>query len=323
LTKYVYNIAVLILNDMTKKEFLITYGLTNDQFSGKTEIGGYLYLRSLTSIPEGFNPTVGGSLDLSSLTSIPEGFNPTVGGSLYLRSLTSIPEGFNPTVGGSLDLRSLTSIPEGFNPTVGGYLDLSSLTSIPEGFNPTVGGSLDLRSLTSIPEGFNPTVGGSLYLANSNKYIGSGVNKNFFWRGKKTYAKIDGIFCEILSEKTKVVNGVNSIVYSAKSLNSDKVFYIANIDTTYSHGDTIKQAFNDLNFKIKAEKLKKEPIYMDTILSVQHFRLITGACQMGCDNWLKENNIKANKMKVSKLLPLLEKTNAYGYETLKKLVQNG
>ena len=74
--------------------------------------GGYLDLRSLTSIPEGFNPTVGGSLDLSRLTSIPEGFNPTVGGYLYLSSLTSIPEGFNPTVGGSLDLRSLTSIPE-------------------------------------------------------------------------------------------------------------------------------------------------------------------------------------------------------------------
>jgi len=43
---------------------------------------------------------------LSSLTSIPEGFNPTVGGDLYLRSLTSIPEGFNPTVGGYLDLGS-------------------------------------------------------------------------------------------------------------------------------------------------------------------------------------------------------------------------
>ena len=63
-----------------------------------------MYLRSLTSIPEGFNPTVGGDLDLRSLTSIPEGFNPTVGGNLYLGGLTSIPEGFNPTVGGDLDL---------------------------------------------------------------------------------------------------------------------------------------------------------------------------------------------------------------------------
>ena len=99
---------------MNKKEFYQKQNLTEAQFDGTEEIGGYLYLSSLTSIPEGFNPTVGGSLYLSSLTSIPEGFNPTVGGSLDLRSLTSIPEGFNPTVGGYLDLRSLTSIPEGF-----------------------------------------------------------------------------------------------------------------------------------------------------------------------------------------------------------------
>ena len=79
---------------MNKKEFYQKQNLTEAQFDGTEEIGGYLYLRSLTSIPEGFNPTVGGSLYLSSLTSIPEGFNPTVGGYLDLRSLTSIPEGF-------------------------------------------------------------------------------------------------------------------------------------------------------------------------------------------------------------------------------------
>ena len=94
---------------MSKKEFCKKHGLSEAQFTGEDRIGGSLDLRSLTSIPEGFNPTVGGSLDLTSLTSIPEGFNPTVGGSLYLNSLTSIPEGFNPTVGGSLYLNSLTS----------------------------------------------------------------------------------------------------------------------------------------------------------------------------------------------------------------------
>ncbi|MBO7217728.1 MAG: hypothetical protein J6V50_03410, partial [Clostridia bacterium] len=84
---------------MTPKQFIKKYNLTEEQFSGKEEIDSWLDLSSLTSIPEGFNPTVGGSLDLSSLTSIPEGFNPTVGGWLDLSSLTSIPEGFNPTVG--------------------------------------------------------------------------------------------------------------------------------------------------------------------------------------------------------------------------------
>ena len=91
---------------MTLKDFCEKYGLTIEQATGEEEFGGYL--------------------DLSSVTSIPEGFNPTVGGGLDLRSVTSIPEGFNPTVGGYLDLSSVTSIPEGFNPTVGGYLDLSS-----------------------------------------------------------------------------------------------------------------------------------------------------------------------------------------------------
>jgi len=80
---------------MDKSAFCRKYNISDAQFIGEEEIGS-LDLRSLTSIPEGFNPTVGGYLYLSSLTSIPEGFNPTVGGYLDLRSLTSIPEGFNP-----------------------------------------------------------------------------------------------------------------------------------------------------------------------------------------------------------------------------------
>ena len=40
----------------------------NARVDHANEVGGGLYLSSLTSIPEGFNPTVGGSLDLSSLT---------------------------------------------------------------------------------------------------------------------------------------------------------------------------------------------------------------------------------------------------------------
>ena len=126
-------------------------------------------------------------------------------GSLDLRSLISIPEGFNPTVGGSLDLRSLTSIPEGFNPTVGGYLYLECLTSIPEGFNPIVGGYIDLRSLTSIPEGFNPTVGDGLYLPKglTSNYTKLPENHKFSWQDGK-YIKVDGIFTEVVKQKGNV-----------------------------------------------------------------------------------------------------------------------
>jgi len=87
-----------------------------------------LYLNSLTSIPDGFNPTVGGDLFLNSLTSIPDGFNPTVGRSLYLGSLTSIPDGFNPTVGGDLYLQSVTSIPASVRKNVKGQVLLCMQT---------------------------------------------------------------------------------------------------------------------------------------------------------------------------------------------------
>ena len=51
---------------MTLKKFCKKYGLIEAQATGKEEVGGFLDLRSVTSIPEGFNPTVGGFLDLRS-----------------------------------------------------------------------------------------------------------------------------------------------------------------------------------------------------------------------------------------------------------------
>jgi len=235
------------------KDFCKQIGITENQFNGKEKIGGYLNLSSLTSIPEGFNPTVGGSLYLS----------------------------------------RLTSIPEGFNPTVGGYLDLSSLTSIPEGFNPTVGGSLYLRY------GLN---------ANSSHLN----NKILSWANGK-YISADGIFTEVLSKKRNI--------YKVKKLNDPKEFYLVSDGQSFhAHGDTLKQAKEDLRFKMIADKLKKEPIKKDTIITVQYYRIITGACETGVKNWMKENNIKKTQYKASELLPLLEKTNAYGVHRFKELL---
>jgi hypothetical protein len=214
--------------------------------------------------------------------------------------LTSIPEGFNPTVGGYLDLSSLTSIPEGFNPTVGGYLDLRSLTSIPEGFNPTVGGYLDLRSLTSIPEGFNPTE------------TKKPTTDLIFWGNK--YIKADGIFSEIISKKGNI--------YKLKNLHkNDYLYLVTDNKFTHAHAGTIKKAQEDFSFKILSEKIKNEPINLDSIITVQQYRIITGACEIGVKQWIEtnlENNV--SEIKASDLLPLLEKTNAYGLNKFKSLI---
>ena len=216
-------------------------------------------------------------------------------GSLYLSSLTSIPEGFNPTCGGSLDLGSLTSIPEGFNPTCGGYLDLRSLTSIPEGFNPTCGGSLYLGSL----KGKQPS-----YTQYNNEILS--------WQ-KGKYISADNMFCEVIHKKGNI--------YKVKEIGNDKTFYIVSDGkSTHSHGDSLKKAKEDLEFKLISETLKKEPINADTMIDVNRYRLVTGACEFGVKQWMEQNGIKKDKIKASELLPLLEKTNAYGFEKFKKLI---
>ena len=238
---------------------------------------------------------------------------------------------------GGLDLRSLTSIPEGFNPTVGGYLDLRSLTSIPEGFNPTVGGYLYLRSLTSIPEGFNPTVGGYLYLGSGIKYIGATVppvkvNRNFIWEkyGKK-FGLFDGVFCEIIGKRGFELKGEFCNVYKCKKINRPDEFFVVNKGEFYAHAKEMEAAFSELDFKIASEKLKNDPITPETLLTVLHYRVITGACDFGCREFMDKHKIaytiegdkakEASPMKAKDLLVLLEKSGAYGLDKFKRLIQ--
>jgi len=284
---------------MNKEQFKKQYNLTEEQFTGKEIIGGDLYLNSLTSIPEGFNPTVGGSL--------------------YLSSLTSIPEDFNPTVEGYLDLSSLTSIPKGFNPTVGGSLYLYSLTSIPKGFNPTVGGSLNLSSLTSIPKGFNPTVGDGVYLPNKlqskRKYTKLNINIPISFQNGK-YIKIDGIFTEVVNHKGNV--------WKVKKLNNPKEFYlVTNGAGKYAHGDTLEQAREDLVYKISksADKNKYQKLTLSSTLSfeegVEAYRVITGACSFGVKDFVTTKGIEKNKAySVAEIIELTKES--YGSESFKQ-----
>ena len=246
-------------------EFCQKYGITENQFKGIDEYKGSLYLRSLTSIPEGFNPTVGGSL--------------------YLRSLTSIPEGFNPTVGGYLDLRSLTSISDGFNPTVGGSLYLSSLTSIPDGFNPTVGGDLDLESLTSIPDGFN-----------KNYYQNKDIPFIKWGKGNGTHIFCDGRFSEVISKKGNV--------WKLKDVNKSNEYYlVTDGNGKFAHGNSIKEAKYDLIYKISdRDKSQYKTLDIEKKLPfdrcIEIYRVITGACSTGTKNFINANSIAAKKYSI-------------------------
>ena len=137
------------------QEFCAEYNLTTDQFYGREEYPGDLYLNSVTTLIPGFNPQVGGDLYINSLTTLIPGFNPTVGWSLYINSVTTLIPGFNPKVGGGLYINSPQLVSLGDISTVKGTLSLIGCTSLRSlGSNLKSVGNLDLEGtpIYVIPE---------------------------------------------------------------------------------------------------------------------------------------------------------------------------
>jgi len=191
--------------------------------------------------------------------------------------------------------------------TINGSLYLESLTSVDKDFlkNTTINGSLDLESLTSVDKDF---------LKNNIKLLKKGYNK------KLKYCFFDGILSKVLSVHNR--NGYT--IYKTP------FEFIVEKNGYTSHGKTIKKAISDLEFKQASEKLKKEPITEDTLFTVKYYRLLTGACDAGCRNWLENNNIpfkvvdedtvELNPIKAKDLLSILEKSKPYGFEKFKALI---
>ena len=121
------------------------------------------------------------------------------------------------------------------------------------------------------------------------------------------------------SQGIQIYSGYNFLSMEDKKIKKQNCF-VAEKDKYFAHGESVKKAVGDLQFKIIAEKLKKEPIKKDTIMTMQHYRLITGACELGCRSWMKQNKITKERIKAEELLPILEKTNAWGLQQFKKLI---
>ena len=108
------------------------------------------------------------------------------------------------------------------------------------------GGSLYLRGtqITSLPD--NLTVGGYLDLEGTQITNTSNINKEipqiFQWRNFE-YIKIDGIFSKVVSH--------HGNVYKIRQIGEFKErFVVTDGSGKWSHGDTIKEAKDDLIYKI-------------------------------------------------------------------------
>jgi len=152
------------------------------------------------------------------------------------------------------------------------------------------------------------------------------VKKNVATISKKKFDIIhkDGIAFYVVSAKTtkgiKVYSGFFNPTIENKILVCKDSFLAVKGDYS-AHGETLKKAVDDLQFKITAEKLKKQPIYMHTVMTDNYYRLITGACEIGVKSWKEQNKITVDEITVKDLLPLLQKTSAYGYDKLKSLIK--
>jgi hypothetical protein len=270
-------------------------------------VGGHLSMGSVTKLVKGFNPTVGGHLSMDSVTELVKGFNPTVGGSLWLGSVTELVEGFNPIVGSSLWMNSVAELIAGFNPIVGSSLSMNSVTELIDGFNPTVGGNLWMDSVIKLVEGFNPIVGGYLWLSSVKKLI-EGFNPSVggrlrmnsvtdqdsisftqingsFVDFKNGFVKCDGIFMEVDSHRGNVWIG-------HKVGSKEKIFLVTDGNQKYSHGETLKEAKEDLIFKVDGRRPDDfKHLTQESVLkmseAVTAYRVVTGACGFGVKDYIK------------------------------------
>ena len=170
------------------------------------------------------------------------------------------------------------------------------------------------------------TVGGYLYIYSNAKFYHK-VTKNKKWKS------VDNKLFIIESEKTtkgiKIYAGYNVIGIEKSKAKKENCF-VAEKNNFFAHGVNFKKAITDLQFKIISEKLKHEPIKKDTEFTVKYYRILTGSCDLGCRSWMISNNIpfdiigedtvEKKPIKAVDLLPMLEKSNAYGIEKLKELI---
>ena len=181
--------------------------------------------------------------------------------------------------------------------------------------------SLDLENtqITALPD--NLTVGG--YLDLENTIDTSKVNRNineesfFEWRNKK-YIKADGIFSMVISHKRNV--------FKIQRIGQTKESYlVTDGNGKFSHGDTIKEAKEDLIFKISnRDKSDYKGLTLESKMSfekaIECYRIITGACSFGTKDFVSNRLIK--KEKEYTIAQMIEVTKGeYGNSTFRQFFE--
>ena len=128
----------------------------------------------------------------------------------------------------------------------------------------------------------------------------------------------DGIFSYVLSTKGNVkkvkLDNVN-VMYVVTSEESGKT----------AHGKSIKEAMADLIFKELSENMDKDELVQKIkeaqVVTLNDYRLITGACKEGCMQFLRDNNYAEDVTELPLSEVLKETQGQYGSDQFRKLLE--
>ena len=132
----------------------------------------------------------------------------------------------------------------------------------------------------------------------------------------REFLHVDGILSEVIEKKGNVYHVRNGI-------NRSISYVVTDGNNHWAHGDTLEKAKQDLIYKIsERDKSKYENLTLDSELSyyeaIACYRVITGACRMGTQDYLEHRLPTPHKEKYT-IREMIELTKTeYGSQTFKE-----
>ena len=135
----------------------------------------------------------------------------------------------------------------------------------------------------------------------------------------REFLHVDGMLSEVIEKKGNVYhvrNGVNKPI----------TYVVTDGNELWAHGYTLEEAKQDLRYKMSArDKSEYEKLTIDSELtfneSVACYRVITGACRAGTQDYLKYRLPKPHKEKytINEIIELTK--NEYGGDTFREFFE--
>ena len=145
-------------------------------------------------------------------------------------------------------------------------------------------------------------------------------------------------------KKVELIDGQLVVINSKKRFQDYQIYYTRDIKhylndinkmfkivskeyngrTYYSHCETIKKGIEDVNFKIARKNYNLNEIAQqikdnNNIINWYDYRLITGACEFGTKQWLKQNNYTTDDtMNISEFYEKYKEQHPYGFDKFEK-----